>query len=286
MQHRNLTVLEVGMEQGLSIKGTLRHKSTCVAGALFLASAVALVAGCGGAKVVHVHGDASFDYSNAASGDVGIAGFTTKVGSEEDRAALERNLPPLLAQSLQEQWPDIKIMSPRRIRDALGPEVYRVMFDSYADTGILDELDLEELSHTLEELIQYVVVGRVEFDEVSQSSSVSEDSTEIRTSFNTSRSIAVNLRVYDLRTDEMVFCVTLENGKTNTRYETEEIPFSKTDESFIEGCVSSCITDIFDALMSDESDGGDYPVPPSDEEITKDVFKKFAESLPQDTAAG
>jgi len=285
MQHRDLTVVEVGMGKRFSIEGTRERRGIYVVGALLLASALALTSGCSEATVVHVHGDASFDYSNAASGEVGIAGFTSSVGSAEDRDALERNLPPLLAQSIQEQWPDIKILSPERIRNALGPEVYRAMFDSYADTGALDELDLEELSYTLEDLVQYVVVGLVEYDEISQSSSVNEDSTEIRTTYNTSRSIGVSLKVYDLQKDEMVFCITLENGKTNSRYDTDEI-LGSTDESFIEGCVSSCITDIIDDIMSDESDGGSYPVPPSDEEITKDVFKKFAESLPQDTAAG
>jgi hypothetical protein len=284
MQHRDLTVVEVGMEQLFSIKGTQKRKGAYVIVALTLLSALA--SGCSKATIVHVHGDASFDYSNAASGEVGIAGFTSSVGSEEDRDALERNLPPLLAQSLQEQWPDIKILSPERIREALGPEVYRVMFDSYADVGSLDELDLEELSFTLQDLVQYVVVGRVDYDEISQSSDESEDSLEIRTSYYTSRSIGVSLKVYDLRIDEMVFCITLANGKTNSRYETEDVFGASRDESFIDGCVRSCMTDIIDDILSDKSDGSNYPVPPSDEEITKDVFKKFSESLPQDSAVG
>lgn len=100
---------------------------------------LALIAGCGGAKVVHLEADPSFDHSHATSAEIGIAGFVSIVGDDNQRAAIRRQLLPLLAQSITKKRPDLTIISPERIQEALGEESHRALLDQYASGGDLDQ---------------------------------------------------------------------------------------------------------------------------------------------------
>lgn len=241
----------------------------------------ALIVGCGGAKVVHVEADPSFDYSQAVSAEIGIAGFVSIVGDDNQRAAIRRQLPPLLAQSISEKRPDLTIISPERIQQALGVENHQALLDQYVSGGSLDQGGMTQLFSATQGLVRYVILGRIEMDSFLRTEEREEDSTSPGTRYKTRREMAVFLEVYDLETGRSVFSGLITNDLTNSIWK----PDVTTNEvsSFGQVCADlfvSCLVSSIWSLFQTKEDEGGFPVPPSTEEITKDIFEKFAETLP------
>ena len=237
--------------------------------------------GCGGAKVIHVEADPTFDYSQAAAAEIGIVGFEALVEGEEHREVLRRQLPPLLARAIQEKRPDLKIFSPERIQEAVGEENYRTLLDRYAAGGTLDQGGMVELFSATRGTVRYVVLGRVVEDNLFKSEEADEDSNGSGTRYKVRREMAVFLEVYDLEAGRSVFKELITNHQTSSRY----VPDVTTgdSESCSEACgnmAMSCLVSTLFSVFQDEPDDDGFPPPPPTEEITREIFEKFAESLP------
>lgn len=237
--------------------------------------------GCGGAKVVHVEADPTFDYSRAAAGEIGIAGFAAVVEDEDHCTVLRRQLPPLLAQAIQEKRPDLKIFSPQRIQEALGQENHQTLLDRYAAGGELDHGGMAELFSSTRGVVRYMVLGRVVQDDFTKWEEHDEDSESSGTRYKVRRQMAVFLEVYDLEAGRSVFKELITNDQTNDRY----IPgvTAGDAESCSEACgnmAMSCLVSTLWSIFQEKSEEDEYPPSPTNAEITRDIFEKFAESLP------
>ncbi|MDH3890766.1 MAG: hypothetical protein OEV49_06745 [candidate division Zixibacteria bacterium] len=248
---------------------------------LLVALMIGLITGCGGAKVVHLVEDPSFDYSQASSAEIGMAGFVSIVGDDKQRATIRRQLPPLLAQSISEKRPDLTIISPERIQQALGEENHKAVLDQYVRGGDLDQGSMIQLFSATRGLVRYVILGRVEKDHVLRFEEHEVDSTSSGTRYKVRREMAVFLQVYDLEAGRSVYGGLITNDQTNQRFEPDVT--SGDADSFGEAGTNlfvSCMMNLVCSMFQKESEEGGYPAPPTNEEITRDIFEKFAESLP------
>ncbi|MCK4462673.1 MAG: hypothetical protein KAW46_12785 [candidate division Zixibacteria bacterium] len=237
--------------------------------------------GCGGAKVIHVEADPTFDYSQASSGEIGIVGFEALVEDEKHREVLRRQLPSLLARAIQEKRPDLKIFSPERIQEAVGEENHRILLDRYAAGGNLDQGGMVELFSATRGTVRYVVLGRVVEDNFFKFEEIEEDSTSSGIRYKVRREMAVFLEVYDLEAGRSVFKELITNDQTSSRYVPD---FTAGDsKSCSDACgnmAMSCLVSMLFSIFQDEPDDDGFPPPPTTEEITREIFEKFAESLP------
>jgi hypothetical protein len=236
---------------------------------------------CGGAEVVHVEVDPTFDYSQAASAEIGIVGFAVTAVEEERGATLRRQLPPLLAQSIQRTRPDLKIISPDRIRQTVGDENQQAILDRYAVGGQLDDGSMAALFSSTRGLVRYMVLGRVEKDEITRFELVEEDSVSSGTRYKVRREMAIFMEVYDLEVGQSVFRELITNDLTSSRYQ-PDVTTGDAD-SFKEACgnmIVSCLGSIVVGVFQGKSEEDGYPAPPGIDETTRDMFEKFAESLP------
>jgi hypothetical protein len=188
---------------------------------------------------------------------------------------------PLLAQSISEKRPDLTIISPERIQQALGEENHRALLDQYVSWGDLDQGSMIQLFSATRGLVRYVILGRVEQDDLFKSEELEEGATSSGTRYKVRRDMAVFLEVYDLEAGRSVFSGLITNDLTNNRYEVDGTLGDVS--SFGDFCADmgvSCLMNLMCSLIQTKEDEGGYPVPPSTEEITEDIFEKFAETLP------
>jgi len=243
-------------------------------------SAIGLAIGCGGAKALDIEVDPTFDYSQAASGEIGIAGFAVMVEDEDRRAVLQRQLPPLLAQSLNKKRPDLTVLAPGRIQQALGEENHRVTMDRYGAEGSLDPGSMAQLFDATRGMVRYVILGRVARDDIIKTEAQEGDSSSSGKRYKTSREMDVFMEIYDLETGHSVFSGLISNAMTNDRYvpdiSVETGSWGEAGGSAFFSCLESCLWDIF---QSEPEDDG-YPSPPAISELAGEIFDEFAEQLP------
>lgn len=246
---------------------------------------VLCLTGCGGPKVVHVEQDESFTYSTATGEGLGVIGVTSAVGSDDERAAIRRDMPSLLARDMYRKRDDLKIVDPAVLRDALGSDAHALLLDSYQTSGDLNAMGVATLTAGVGDLIRYAILARIYDNRVNQRTDDESNAvTDPHIDYITSRYVAVQFTIYDLKTGITAWTGRIENSEDNKRTEQIEEIKTTSDQSFTEGCASSimqsCITGLFESIFGG---GGDpYPEAPSLSDVADDIFSEFADNLPKE----
>ena len=172
----------------------------------------------------------------------------------------------LRASLLQEQ-PEMKVLMPEDLEQALGAEAYQEWSQYFQDTGLIRTDSLPEIFSGLQGSAGYVLLARVEEDQISRTHGdhqVSKDGRFVTEGeeYVTSRTTEMLFRLYDLETSTMEWKGHFETTSTLTNVEDDE----------------ELVIEILEVVLDEEEDSP-YPEPTSIETQTGLIFEEFAATV-------
>lgn len=175
-----------------------------------------------------------------------------------------------LASSLQtrllKRRPELKVLTPDSVELALGAEKYEEWTKSFQDTGLVRTEYFPEILSKLQDSVRYILVARVERDQVSTSNEKNEalvnGSFVKGEKYVTTRQTEMLFRLYDLETGTMEW-----KGHADTINERSQVGPSKDK-----------VTKTLDLVFPDAQDAS-YPEPTSIQTQTGEIFKAFVKAL-------
>lgn len=166
---------------------------------------VAVLAGCTPLpEVVGLERDPSFTYEALSAAPLAVFGVTSE-SLEPASASASLQLGGLLAQRLASKRRDLRVLAAAQVADSLGIEDYTSFVREHQARGSFDGGALSRLAASLGE-VRYLVVARLEVDELLTASSVDQYSEERagvdcnveETTNLAARTLAVHFTIYDL----------------------------------------------------------------------------------------
>lgn len=133
-----------------------------------VAVGLAICACCIGASKpnLSVPRDPSFTLASLEQGQVAVAGVTSKVGSELDRATVRNQLAGILAIELELGLPGLRVMPVDVARSRLGRARHARLLTDLEETGHVSAAAIAQLDSTIGVDARYVVVARIETEKV------------------------------------------------------------------------------------------------------------------------
>ena len=125
------------------------------------------VCSCGGTKPnLRLVPDASFTRASLGQGHIAVAGVTSKLGSEIDRATVRNQLAGILAGTLEFEITGLRVMSVDVARSRLGRVRHARLLADLEETGGVSAAAIAQLDSTIGADVRYAVVARIETEEV------------------------------------------------------------------------------------------------------------------------
>jgi hypothetical protein len=242
-----------------------------------------LIVSCG-ASVKMVNQDPSFTAANFADGGLAILGCTTVVVPDSDDLVLSDRYCGSLRQEIKEKQKGVEVGEWGSVRQMLGDETILKCLKEYHDLGTLEPATLESLKGPLAENWRYVLVHRIESDQLKFSQEVEKSkmggelgSVTTGYALGTERIISVTFSIYDLEDAKRMTETTIESSKGKSH----EIGLGQS--SNIGGVVGTVI-DVdrdLDGIFKDrENPISKFPWPPSQDDIVNRIYARFAIQLP------
>jgi hypothetical protein len=172
-----------------------------------------------------------------------------------------------LRASLRQKRPEMAVLMPEDVERALGAEAYREWSQYFQDTGVIRTKSLPEIFSALRGSAGYVLLARIEADEITRRHGDHEVSRDGRfvtegEEYVTSRTTEMLFRLYDLETSTMEWKGHFETTKQLTNVEEDE----------------ELALQILEVVF-DEDEESPYPTPASLDFQTGQIFEEFAETL-------
>lgn len=242
-----------------------------------------LIVSCG-AQVKSLNTDPSFTAKNFADDGLAILGCTTVVIKDSDDLDLSNQYCGSLRQEILEKQRGVEVKEWESVRQTLGDEKVLECLKEFHDNGTLQPATLQSLKRALAEESRYVLVHRIEsdqlkFHEEEEKSNVEGEMGSVTTGYllGTERIISIAFSVYDLELDKRVCEATIESGK-GTRHEIGV--GQRGNIGAVVGTVMDVDTDLDDIFNDEENPISKFPSPPDQEDVVKRIYAKFAAQLP------
>jgi hypothetical protein len=215
---------------------------------------------------------------------IGVAGVTTLVHENMDRAAFRSQMASLLRLKLLDENPALQVVPAGAFRNGLGGDVYEAALDDYRLSGTLAGVDRTRWMQAAGAPVRYVILARIEDDVTAQKSTDEiKEQNDTRHTINnriTERTVAVFFQVVDLSTGNEVWGATIwETMKRANHYD-----MGAVDEDETEGDGKHRKRDHRESVSQAVVDAlreRPYPSPPALTEVLGSLFEDFARSLPR-----
>jgi hypothetical protein len=226
--------------------------------------------------------DATFTAAALSAGGLAVVSVVKKEEVEQVR-------PPLIAaleRTLGQERPELRLVPADRVSEDLGLETYRRILRAYQVRGTLDSSAVRTLARELGGEARYAVLGRVFSDAVrtSERGIPRQDKSEYRyfdTMLVTGRDARVDLRVYDLAKEAVVFHAQYVGSAEEARparYGLEGGGAGSGTVALPSGPRDGVPSDVPDSLVER---GGQYPAVPPLATALEEAFRAFAADLPK-----
>lgn len=237
------------------------------------------------ANVKMVDTDPSFTAENFADGGLAILGCTTTVIAESDDLDLSSRYCPSLRKEIKDNQRGVEVEEWEAVRQTLGDEKTLECLKEFRTLGTLDPATLQSLKGTLAQTSRYVLVHRIESDQLrfsqeEQKSKMDGEMGSVTTGYvlGTERIVSMTFAIYDLRNGKRMTETTIESGKGKNH----EIGLSySADIASVVGTVVDVDRDV-DEIFEDEGNNpvSMFPLPPEQEDIVDRIYARFAIQLP------
>ncbi|UCG53022.1 MAG: hypothetical protein JSW58_05560 [Candidatus Latescibacterota bacterium] len=242
-----------------------------------------LIVSCG-ATVKSLDTDPSFTAKAFADGGLALLGCTTVVMPGSDDLDLSDRYSPPLRQVIKEKQRGVEVAEWKNTRQTLGDEKIQECLKAFHDTGMLEPATLQGLKGSLAGEARYVLVHRIESDQLKfhleeEQSNVEGEMGSVTTGYllGTERVIAIAFSIYDLEDGKRVCHATIEDAKG----ERHEVGVSASSTiGGIAGTTMDVNKDLDKIFNDDENPLSKFPSPPEQEEVVKRIYAKFAARLP------
>jgi hypothetical protein len=239
---------------------------------------VLLLGGCNSAKVLAIEHSPSFSPASLTKEGVVVGGITSSEPARLAREASPDEIASSLAVAMLENRPQMKVLAPSSVEYALGQEAYRSLLTYFEKTGELKSEQVSAILPKLHERVRFLVVARIESDEVSTSESQDSryetdsktgkaDWVDYGTKYTTSRTTAMRFALYDMETGSLEWRAHLKTSNDHTR--TVGTPGSVSLLEFV--------LEVLDE-KGDQS-ASMYPAPVSIQEQTHRLRDEFLDTL-------
>lgn len=232
-------------------------------------------------KISDIRTDPSFSPERVTESGLAILGCTSIVADTLDAFVLSNQLSVHLQQALRKERGNIKIVEWGDVRRAVGDEKLQRCLAAVREYGTLEATLVESLSAGLGNGARYVIVHRIESDQLKFNESDDQEFVDgvwvvKGTLLKTTRSISVAFSVYDLENGKRVWEATIEGAKETKRKVGLDEPLD------IGGWVGTAV-DVVDAMdeIFGEDDAVQFPKPASQASVMKSIYGKFAKELPK-----
>jgi len=218
-------------------------------------------------KPSHIEQAPSFSPTAVAGKGVVIGAVACSRQESRTPEASSNALGSKLRASLRQKRPEMNVLMPEDLEQALGAEAYRDWSQYFQDTGLIRTESLPEIASALRGSAGYVLLARIEEDQITQrhgDHQVSKDGHFVTEGeeYVTSRTTEVLFRLYSLETSTMEWKGHLETTAEDTNVEEDE----------------ELVLEILDVVF-DEDEESPYPPPASLDFQTQQIFEEFAEML-------
>jgi len=226
----------------------------------------------------------SFTYETVTHNRFVIGGVVSAVAPLDDVTRMRFS--DLMGRIFAEEKPELAMMRAGYLNRAMGHEPFEQMLDAYRETGVIGIVDAALVRRTFPD-IRYLMLAHIEQDQVTQNHGQTEtgvadseddakkgeyEQVRVDVSMTATREMGVTLSIYDLRQDVMAWSGYVSGSETNSNDSSRT--FNK-DKRWKEE-----LADVFvDSLIGLNS--GEYPAPPSQDEVLSDIFEGFAENMPE-----
>lgn len=239
--------------------------------------------GCG-PSIKGLRHDPSFTYESLTAGGIGIGGVTSLLATGEDPAAVASRLESSLRAALLDRG--LNVVPAGFYYDALGGERYDVLLADYRRSGVQNEAALAEWA-AVPDAPRYLVLSRVETDEIDQKSNESEEvvngAKHQMLKLSTERTVHASFAVYDVTMSKPVWTALLADDETNSSSFDEGPVAPDDDKDKKKKDDKGFLGKVGDVLLGGLEDSvREYPPPPELTSVIGTVFKGFAKSLPEE----
>lgn len=136
---------------------------------------------------------------------------------------------------------------------------------------------MAQLFSATQGLVRYVILGRVENDQISKSTELQEDQeSPLRTKYRVRRDMTVSFQVYDIETAPMVFTGSISHEDFDLQIDAKSGAPDDDCSSILS--FAACIFDFISWFEDKDVEG--FPPPPELDDIVTEIFDQFAETLP------
>lgn len=228
-----------------------------------------IITGCAN-KIVGLYQDESFNRQSLRSGKVGVGGVTSISGQPFGQEHQDE-WADMLVKAVNGNVNDFHVLPSLMVKNVLGDSLYYSYLLSYRGDCQLEMYEIKELGQRLGDSLQFLIMSRLDKDEISHSISETEDTTKKvkKIYYNTRTTVWVTCSIYDLHAGKKVWHGLIkEKGERHNKYE------ESTQES---GLLGSLLESI---LGSDDEEKREYPEAYSSIGVTEAAFNKFAKNLP------
>jgi len=236
------------------------------------------------AQVVGMQQHPSFTYELVTHNRFVIGGVVSATAPLDDVSRMRFS--DLMGRVFIEEKPEMKIVRAGFLNRALGHEPFENMLDAYRETGVIAAADAALVRRVFPD-VRYLMLAHIEQDQVRRNHDQSEtdvadskedakkgdyDQVRVDVSMTTTREMGATLTIYDLRQDVMAWTGYVSGSETNSNDTSRT--FNK-DKRWKEELVDAFV----DSLTGLNS--GEYPAPPSQDEVLSGIFEGFAENMPE-----
>ena len=229
--------------------------------------------GCSSARVVGLKKSADFTYDNVYTGRLAVAGFTSSV--EEMPKNQKISYANMLKSEILEKQGSLSVGSTGMVQKKLGDKRYNQLMSEFEEMGTINPSLLSNLKNNRPQ--RFLVFARVESNDVEQDRDENTHYDKYGTPDYTtitskaSRSMNVGVQVYDLLKNEISWQGTLTRTMTNSN------DFRKEEE----GGLVKLVKAIKGTQAVDKDAKYPYPAAPKARVVLTQIFKGFAENLPE-----
>ena len=272
--------LDRHLEKGgatMNVRRTVRIASV---GCVFL---LPLIVSCG-ASVKMVDRDPSFTAENFADGGLAILGCTTVVISDSDDLDLSDRYCSSLRQEIMGKQRGVQVQEWGTVRQTLGDEKTLECLKEFHDLGRLEPATLESLKAALAQNSRYVLVHRIESDQLSfsqeeEKSKVAGEMGSVTTGYvlGVERIISMKFSIYDLKDGKRMTETRIESSKGKNHQ--ISIAYAGNVGGVV-GTVIDVDRDLKDIFNDETNPVSKFPWPPSQEDIVDRIYSRFAIQLP------
>jgi hypothetical protein len=247
-------------------------------GSLMVIALFLLVAACKQAQALDIQKSPTFSAAALAADGLVIGAVVSSEPARLARESSAEGLASALKERFLEERPTTKILPAGNVELALGPQKYSDFVSFFEKTGDIKVEYVPEILKNLHDPVRYLLVARVDNDEISTSENDDREFKEGKwvtkaTNYRTSRETTMLFAIYDLQSSSLEWKGHIKTSNVNTR----TIGVSDNGKTITGRNLLDFLAEVL--LEHDGKVGPQFPAPVSIQDQTRKIYDEFLDTV-------